>query len=212
MPRRRPHVSFPCSGRRCRPAAPPARRLGPPRAQCHSSCRSMAFSRVSPSPKRCQAKAGSGWGKGSWPGSLCSVLDCLWEPSRWGYSLSRPPGPLASASSSLQTQHPCLNNGFCPGSLGAGWSGLLGDEIWSSRVAPNTGRWTGAENSEKQPGLFGPSCLEEAPRPSPGLPLRSSGGGPSSKSMASLWEGQRLFLRLQGGFWGPPEAIALSCQ
>lgn len=154
MPRRRPRVCFPCSGRRCRPTAPPARRPGPPRARCHSSFRSTAFSRVSPSPKRCQAKAGSGWGKGSWPGSLYGLLDCLWEPSRWGDSLSRPPGPRASASISLQIQHPRLNNGFSPGSLGAGWLGLLGDEMWSSWVAPNTQRWRGAGSSEKQPGVY----------------------------------------------------------
>lgn len=135
---------------------------GPPRAQCRSSCRSTAFSRVSPSPKRCQAKAGSGWGKGPWPGSLCSLLNCLWE-LWWGKSVGakqmggqpqqRPPpqsGPLASATISLQTQHPRLNNGFCPGNLGAGRLGLLGGEIWSSfGGAPNTGLSAGAGNSEK---------------------------------------------------------------
>lgn len=162
VPRRRPHVSFPCSGHQCRPTAPPARQPRPPRAQCRSSCRSTAFSRVSPSPKRCQAKAGSGWGKGPWPGSLCSLLNCLWE-LWWGKSVGakqmggqpqqRPPpqsGPLASATISLQTQHPRLNNGFCPGNLGAGRLGLLGGEIWSSfGGAPNTGLSAGAGNSEK---------------------------------------------------------------
>lgn len=34
----------------------------------------MASSRVSPSPKRCQAKAGGGRGKGCWPSGLCILL------------------------------------------------------------------------------------------------------------------------------------------
>lgn len=34
----------------------------------------MASSRVSPSPKRCQAKAGSGRGKGCQPSGLCILL------------------------------------------------------------------------------------------------------------------------------------------
>lgn len=34
----------------------------------------MASSRVSPSPKRCQAKAGGGRGKGCRPGGLCILL------------------------------------------------------------------------------------------------------------------------------------------
>lgn len=116
---------FPCSDRRCRPTAAPARQLGPPQAQCHSSCKSMVSSRVSPSPKRCQAKAGSSWGEGSWPGGLCSLLGCSWE-LRWGRPVragrwgSCHLGLLASTSASLRTQHPHLNNDFCPGAWGQG--------------------------------------------------------------------------------------------
>lgn len=105
------HVFFPCSGRRCRPTAPPARRLGPPRARCHSSCRSTASSRVSLSPKRCQAKAGGSWDEGSWPGSLCSLSRAV----RAGQMGVLPPGTLASTSASLQTQRPALNKGSCRG-------------------------------------------------------------------------------------------------
>ena len=84
----------------------------------------MASSRVSPSPKRCQAKAGGGRGKGCQPSGLCILLKLfvgvVWG-SRWGSSPSWPPGPAASSSASLQTLRSHLNTE----GQGARWLGLL---------------------------------------------------------------------------------------
>ena len=74
-------------------------------------------------PRRAVAGA-----RGAGPAASASSYSCLlgwWWGSRWGSSPSRPPGPAASSSASLQTLCSHLNTGFCPEGQGARWLRLL---------------------------------------------------------------------------------------
>lgn len=114
-------VSFPCSGRRCRQTAPLARRPGPPRVRCRSSCRSMVFRRVSPSPKRYQAKAGGR----------------LWEPSQGGGTSLAAPCPLGLWPAPLLGSRLSILIYIMASALGVWGRGGWG--TWGVRCGPH--RW-----------------------------------------------------------------------